>query len=178
MGAGVDLFLSIHSNAWNKITRGTEVFYSVDIPADKPFAEKLVAAVSETLGIPNRGAKLRESVKYPGEDYYTVIDTAQDCGAKHVMLIETAFHDNTQDEQLLKSDANLRKIMQATARVICGWFGVAKSTVSPSTQYQQDVLYLADKVGIGVDYWLKKQNIDTYFAELIHKLAEYIRKAG
>lgn len=123
-----DLFLSEHTNAANKRVRGTTVFYSVDLPVDKELAEKLSAAVSGALNIPNRGAKTRASLINPNEDYYTVIDTAQDGGVPHVILIENAFHDNPEDERLLLSDILLQKVAKAQAGVIREWFNVAENS--------------------------------------------------
>ena len=123
-----DLFISEHTNAANKMARGTTAFYSVDLPGDKMLAERLSAEVSRALGIPDRGAKTRSSPGNPGEDYYTVIDTAQDGGIPHVILIENAFHDNLEDEKLLMDDLMLQKIAEAQARVISKWFGGAEGT--------------------------------------------------
>jgi N-acetylmuramoyl-L-alanine amidase len=125
MAKGYDMFISQHTNAFNGKAGGTVVFYSVDLPQDKEIAEKLSKAISETLGISNRGAKIRESEKYPGEDYYTVIDTAQDIGCPHVFIIESAFHDNPAEEALLLKDENLQKIAQVQAKVICEFYGVS-----------------------------------------------------
>jgi N-acetylmuramoyl-L-alanine amidase len=120
-----DLFISEHTNASNGKASGAEAFYSVDLPNDKVFAAKLSTAVAQALGIPDRGAKTRPSPANPREDYYTVIDTAQDGGVPHVLLVESAFHDNPKDEKLLKDDEMLAKIAKAQAGVICEQFGVA-----------------------------------------------------
>jgi N-acetylmuramoyl-L-alanine amidase len=119
----VDLFISEHTNAGPESAGGTDVYYSVDIPADKTFAENLARAVSQALGIRNRGAKTRE-YQSSGEDYYTVIDTAQDGGVPHVLLIESAFHTNPNEERLLLQDEVLRKIAKAQAAVISNFFGI------------------------------------------------------
>ena len=120
----VDLFISQHTNAGPKGAGGTEVYYSVDIPGDRELAAKLSAEVASVLGIKDRGIKTRESTITRGEDYYTVIDAAQDGGVPHVLLIESAFHSNPDEERLLMKDENLRKIAQAQAKVISGFFGV------------------------------------------------------
>jgi len=124
------LFISQHTNAFNTRASGAEVFYSVDLPKDRQFADKLSNSVALALGIPNRGAKTRPSKINPSEDYYTVIDTAQDGGVPHVLLVESAFHDNPAEERLLKDEAMLRKIAQAQAKVICDWFEVPLIAVS------------------------------------------------
>ena len=120
-----DLFISQHTNAFNTKVSGTVVYYSVDLPHDRQLGEKLSAAVALALGIPNKGARTRPSPKNPVEDYYTVIDTAQDGGVPHVILVESAYHDHAGDEKLLKDETMLHKIAKAQAKVICEWFRVA-----------------------------------------------------
>lgn len=118
------LFLSEHTNAGGGNASGTEVYYSVDLPQDRQLADRLSSAIALTLRIPNRGAKTHPSPKNPTEGYYTIIDTAQDGGVPHIILVESAFHDNPADERLLKDETMLRNIAKAQAKVICGWFGV------------------------------------------------------
>lgn len=146
---GAQLFISEHTNAGSNTARGTEVYYSVDLPGDKAFAANMSKAVSAALGIPDRGAKVRESQNYPGEDYYTVIDTAQDGGIPHVLLIESAFHSNPQEEKLLKDEACLLKIAKAQAKVICDFFGVAGTEALESA-----LAKLTPKIITTTAYWL------------------------
>lgn len=127
------LFISQHTNASNTKVSGTEVYYSVGLPQDRQLAERLSSTVALALGIPDRGAKTRPSPKNPREDYYTVIDTAQDGGVPHVILVESAFHDHAGDEKLLKDETMLRKIAKAQAKVICEWFGVANNSSTDSS---------------------------------------------
>ena len=115
--------ISQHSNAANGAARGAEVYYSVNIPRDKEFAGALSKAVSEVMGNPNRGAKIRVSTKSSSADYYTVISEAQKAGAKYVLLIENGFHDNLADEAVLLKDENLKAIAEAQAKVICKFIG-------------------------------------------------------
>lgn len=126
-----DLFLSIHSNAGASNATGTEVYYSVDLPHTKALAAEMSKAVANALGIPDRGAKVRESQNYKGEDYYTVIDTAQDSGVPRVLLIETAFHSNPKEEALLKQPAVRQKIADTLADVICKEFKIAQPAIQP-----------------------------------------------
>ena len=125
-----DLFISEHTNANDTKCRGSEAFYSVDLKGDEPLAAKIAKGISTLLGIPNRGSKSRENPGVLGEDYYAVIDEAQDLGIAHVILVESAFHDNPQDEALLKQDAILKKIAQVQAKCICEVLGVQYPAVS------------------------------------------------
>lgn len=172
----VDLFISEHSNANDRNTRGVEVFYSVDIPTDVTLARNLSKAVANLMGNPNRGAKIKESDKYPGEDYYGVIDSAQDNGVKHVILVENGFHDNVIDEAFLLKDENLKLIARTQAKVICEFFGVAYvDQVIPQINIDVDVL-----AGAGIiaspEYWKDSVEYKTeYVQSLIHKVSRYIK---
>jgi N-acetylmuramoyl-L-alanine amidase len=176
MAKGYDFFISEHTNAGG--SAGTEVFYSVDIPKDKVFADKLSKAIADTLGIVNRGSKTRESKNYPGEDYYTVIDTAQDIGCPHVFIIESAFHDNLKEEALLLNDENLLKIAQAQAQVICEYYGVNTLSEEQQTELAIDKLF---RLGIitSPTYWKNRAKVGEiapgeWVAILIRKMADYI----
>lgn len=121
---GCALFISLHSDAFSDSTaNGCTVFYSVDLPNDKSYAEALGNAVAGALGIRFRGAKTRANSSGV-EDYYGVIDAAQDSGCPHVFIIEHAFHTNPTEERLLLDDNNLRKIAIAEAKVICAKHGI------------------------------------------------------
>lgn len=103
------VYFSVHSDAIADNTkRGCKIFYSVDTPQDKAIAEEIGQLYSEYSGIKFLGAYVRESEKYPGEDYYTEIDVAQDNGIPHEFLIERGFHTNTEDEALLLNEIAMR----------------------------------------------------------------------
>lgn len=121
---GYDLFISEHSNALNGKVRGVEVFYSLQRPVDKVYAQTLSKAISTLMNNPNRGAKTRQYPNKPGVDYYGVIRAAASVGCPHIFLVENGFHDNPQDEAWLKQDSNLRKLAQVQADVICSILGV------------------------------------------------------
>lgn len=119
-----DFLISNHSDAGPAATGGTTVYYSIDLPSDRPLAEKLASAISGTLGIYNRGARFKESSNYPGEDYYGVIDYAQDKGVPHIFLVEHAFHTNPSEVAKLNNIDYLRSIATAKVGVICDYYGV------------------------------------------------------
>ena len=101
-----DLFISEHTNAGIGNTMACEVFESVDLYDDR-FADQMSYLISNNLFIKDRGGHEWESSKYPGEDYLTVIDHAQDLGIKHVFLVETCNHDTIEGEKLLRKNRNL-----------------------------------------------------------------------
>lgn len=156
---GALIFISEHTNASGKVpnttARGTEVFYSVDLPDDKDVASALAKSVSSALGIPNRGAKTWSNPKaqpFDGkntiEDYLAVVDEAQDLGIPHVFLIETAFHDHADDEKLLKIKRNLMKSAIAQGLVLCRSFDVEVPITKEQTLMIQRAL---NKKGYGLD---------------------------
>lgn len=157
MARGADFFLSQHSDAvvGDPTVGGVTVFGSVDLPQDRAFGEALGKATAATMGINFRGYKIRESKNYPGEDYYTVIDTAQDAGCPHVFLIECGFHTNPKEEAILKNASIMRNVAKAQAKVIDEYLGI---------KGVDDVLNLGDK-GMAVS------DLQTKLNKLGYKLA-------
>ena len=88
-------------------------------------------AIAKALNIPNRGTKLRESKNHPGEDYYGIIDAAQDNGVNHILLIESAFHDNLLDEAILNQESKRDLIAETECEVICDFYNVIYPVVKP-----------------------------------------------
>ena len=117
---GADLFISQHSNAGGG--HGVEVFYSVDQPENRELASEMSRSIASALNVHNRGAKTKESTKHLGEDFFAVIDEAEDLKIPHVLLIENLFHDNAKEEKILLNDKKLRKIAQVQAEVIIDFF--------------------------------------------------------
>lgn len=102
-----DVYMSIHSDAYSSRSTGVTIFESVDL--DNEYLAELVGkAIAEAMAIPFRGVKSKESKKYPGEDYYTDIDKAQDLGIPFVLLIERGFHSNPNEEVKLMDENIVR----------------------------------------------------------------------
>ena len=114
MGAGYDLFLSVHSNGANGKARGTEVWDSVESP-NKILAQALVDETAKLFNHPNRGVKYKEGQK--GYNWYGVLRFNK---AKSSMIIENGFHDNSLDCAFFKN--NHKKIAKAQARVIANHY--------------------------------------------------------
>lgn len=117
---GADVFFSIHSNAGGGA--GSECYYSIDIPTDKIYAQEIANKISREFNIPNRGAKIKSSSTDAGEDWMTVVDTAQDRGIKHVFLVESMFHDNIEEEKLLLNEDTHKKLAGIYKDVIVSLF--------------------------------------------------------
>ena len=140
---GSDMLISNHTNANDKKTRGTEVFRSVDLQ-DYAIGSEMSKAISDALGIPNRGSKLRESKNHHGEDYYGVIDAAQDNGVKHILLIESAFHDNLLDEAILNQESKRDLIAEIECKVICKFYSINYPVVKPVVKKKEEGLSMED----------------------------------
>lgn len=127
---GCEMMFSFHTNAGGGgKARGTEGFYSIDLPNTKAFISGITAEIASTFGTADRGAKIKESEKYPGEDYLGIIDGCQDAGML-AFLLEPLFHDNPTEEKLLKDDNNLKKIAYIVAKHIVTYYGY-KFNVDP-----------------------------------------------
>ena len=153
---GADMLISNHTNANDGKTRGTEVFRSVDLQ-DYVIASEMSKAISEVLGVPNRGSKLRESKNYPGEDYYGIIDSAQDRGVPHILLIESAFHDNKSDCAILNDSAKRDLIAETQCKVICDFYNVIYPVVNSVEKEGISMEDLRKILGIKDASWATKQ---------------------
>lgn len=160
---GADMFISEHSNAtgWatNTTKRGVDVFYSVDLPQDKTLANTMSKAISEAMGTKNNGGYTWESKNYPGEDYLGVIDAAQDGGVPHVLLIENGFHDNKEDEAILKDFNKRTAIAKAQARIICNFYEVQYPVVKKEEpdMWKKNIVKEAFDLGLITDQaWVDK----------------------
>lgn len=173
MGAGKDLFTSIHTNGFsNPSASGVEVYYSVDILEDKELAQRVCDVISKRFLIPNRGAKLRKSTDDPTEDYFTVMDRAQDNGCKHVLLIEPMFHSNSLEEDMLLDQKIITILGELIVDTIAAYFGLADMIdLSEVTPYYQSSWVKA--VRKGVEDGLKPKEVVT-----AEKQMAYYNKLG
>lgn len=129
MAAGKDLFISLHSDAAggeppDPTRRGATVYYSVQRPNSRQFANWLSQFVAAAMNTVNNGSRARP---YPGNesrDYYAVLRSAVDAGAGTAFLAEHGYHTNPQDNAFLMSKDNLAKIALAEANVIGMWYGL------------------------------------------------------
>jgi N-acetylmuramoyl-L-alanine amidase len=94
-----DLFVSIHFNAFNKKTRGTEVFIDRDASNSREDAQKVLNKLV-ALGFINRGVK--------AESFLVLRKTKM-----RAILIETCFCDNPEDMALFNSSKAAEAIAEA-----------------------------------------------------------------
>lgn len=130
---GADILMSIHSNAGGGA--GSECYYSVDIPGDKGYAGAISSRIASTFGITDRGARVKYSQTTAGEDYIGVIDSAQDAGVDHVLLVESMFHDNLAEERILLRPDAPAKIARILYEVLCSILKISPiAVVVPAPQ--------------------------------------------
>lgn len=107
---GADIFVSIHCNAFDGTAHGTEtLIYAAGGEAEK-LAKCVQSQLIDALGTANRGIKER-----PG--LYVLNSTAAPA-----ILVETAFIDNRQDNELLANETE--DIARAIARGVTDYQGL------------------------------------------------------
>ena len=114
--AGVDLAVSIHSNAaGDPKVNGIETIYSIQRNGlGSVFAKKIALQLNTDLQRPIRRVFSRESEVSPGKDYYGMIRrTNMPC-----VIVEVEFHTNPEAEQLLKSAEFREKAGKSIAKGI------------------------------------------------------------
>ena len=109
-GAGYDLFLSLHSNAFNGKATGSVILDNVARP-NKALATKLVRDIANAFGHNNRGVSYKKNSS--GGNYFGVLRNNR---AKSSMIIEHGFHDNAKDCNFFKN--NHLKLAQITANIV------------------------------------------------------------
>lgn len=154
----LDLLISIHFNSSsNASATGTEVLYSLGSKKGKEYAEGLSMAISETLGVKNRGAKARV-------DVYILNKTKAVC-----VLIEPLFVTNKEDTEKYSAE----KISDAIAEYF-GYIATKELTEI------NDIVWELYARGIISDrnLWLKKLKTDINSYWLARKCANKLREMG
>lgn len=154
----LDLLISIHFNSSsNASATGTEVLYSLGSKKGKEYAEGLSMAISETLGVKNRGAKARANV-------YILNKTKAVC-----VLIEPLFVTNKEDTEKYSAE----KISDAIAEYF-GYIATKELTEI------NDIVWELYARGIIYDrnLWLKKLKTDINSYWLARKCANKLREMG
>lgn len=92
---GYDFFTSLHSNASSsEKTDRVDIYYPLDGRNNaQQLAEKLIEAIAELMGVSKGKAKVKESTKIKGADYYSVMYGAQKANCPMYLLIEHSFQD-------------------------------------------------------------------------------------
>ena len=114
-----DIFVSIHCNAYDGNTQGTETIYYGDSVYGEKLATTIQRQIVSSLGTVDRGIKDKIAGGY---DAYVVKYTH--CPA---VLVETAFIDNYEDNLLLKN--NIDDFARAIARGITDYIALLPDVV-------------------------------------------------
>lgn len=146
-----DILISNHTNAYNGERRGATAIYSTTRPEDRELAQKMITAVAEEFGVPNSSPWTRENSR--GNDWYGIIRHSINYGIQRVIIMEHLYHDNREDEALLKQEKNLKKLAELQARVLCEEYG--KDFVDPFQEENTDELH---RVQVGA--YSNRENAD------------------
>lgn len=177
---GYDLFISEHTNASIGMARGVECYYDYFKEYDKPFASAMAKRVSDVMNNPDRGAKTRifeeNGIIY---NYYGVIRGAAETNCKHILLVESGFHDNIYDAEILNNDEKLKKIAIAQSEVIIEYLGikgVEDMTVAEAAKIVQDNAGLDDNTMQYLNFYKFGDDLLLKLARSIIQSDEYIYK--
>ncbi|MDL2293217.1 N-acetylmuramoyl-L-alanine amidase [Ruminococcaceae bacterium OttesenSCG-928-D13] len=170
---GSKVFISWHSDAnANASVRGVTAIRSLQRPDSVDLGQKLASAVAGVMGTPlspyagnDKGVWTRV---YPGTtntDYYAVIRNSVPAGSavEHSFLIEHGFHTNQQDVDKLDNEGWRLKIVQAEAKVLAEYFGMAGGTEPPEPTEPPAVDGLHH---VQVGAFKSKANADAYAVKL------------
>lgn len=141
-GYDVVVFISNHSNAFNRQACGVVVYRSLYLPGSVELGQKLIDAIvgvmkPETEITYSRGVTTREG---KNGDYYGVIrgsvsGATSEAEAKkgpvdYSFIVEHGFHDNVKECTFLNNASNLKKMAEAEAKAVADYFGLTKSAGS------------------------------------------------
>lgn len=169
-----DSFVSVHHNAGGG--DGWETIHTIHTAQSEgdEIAEAIGKEFTKT-GQNMRRMFSRESTKYPGTDYYTVINKTN----MPAVITEFAFLD-TDDYKVVDTVEELYKEAQAIASGLCNYYGVGTPAPTPVDWKTSGIDALA-KAGIITDrdFWVasKDTKIDVWAAcTMMAKLLEKIEK--
>lgn len=131
MGEGYDLMLSVHSNAASTASADHPVaIYTLDpryTSVSKTLGLKLATRVAEVMQT-YEAASVYGKAQSDGRDWYGINRGAADVGVPSIIL-EHSFHTNYRATVWLSSDANLRALAVAEAKVIADYYGMPSAPV-------------------------------------------------
>lgn len=126
LAKGYDLFLSLHSDAFDETVDHVSVFGAYDNLNDADVLGKILArVVSECMGVSNGHYKTRKSSNGDWE-YYAVLRGARAAGCSLYYIIEHGFHTNPDVARWLMDEDNLKMLSEIEATAIAGYYGIEK----------------------------------------------------
>lgn len=131
MSEGYDLMLSVHSNAASTSSADHPVaIYTLDpryTSVSRTLGLKLATKVAEVMNT-YQAPEVYSKAQSDGRDWYGINRGAADVGVPSIIL-EHSFHTNYRATVWLSSDANLRTLAAAEAKVIAEYYGIAAPAV-------------------------------------------------
>lgn len=192
--AGADLYVDLHFNSGGGT--GAEIYYPnknyrPDLSEEGLSVSNKILEQLTALGLPNRGAKIKDSTlagssgQYPDgskADYFTTNVLAKELGLTGI-IVEHAFLDHGYDAAKLQDENFLRQLGIADATGIAQKYGLVKgmpqsgfTDVPDDAWYREAVEYVRDQ---GIMFGME----DTYFGaakslERSHFVTMIYRMAG
>lgn len=152
------VFESNHTNAFNGRACGVTVIRSAHLPESEELGHRIAEAVAGVMkpetGITyNRGVTTK--TQRNGADWYGVIRgavsgaTSEGQAARgpvgYAYIVEHGFHDHLKECQFLSKSVNLKKIAEAKAGAIAGYFGLGKAGIPYLVRVTATDLYIREK---------------------------------
>lgn len=125
---GCNLFLSIHSNACDTESVDYPLVVTMQDGKGDKLGLEIAKKIQELMGTRQAGKIAKKKGTFGGE-WYGVLSGAAAVGVMG-LIIEHSFHTNTKAATWLSSDANLRKMAEAEAKILAEHFGLVKVSTS------------------------------------------------
>lgn len=133
MGAGYDLLLSIHANAFNGKAHGTEIYDDTNPKySNKELAKLINDTTIKSLGTADRGVKYWKLTN--GTNYFGVL---RNSAAINAMLLERAFHDNPTDVKKMENNENT--LVKELAKSLASYYGLTSASSSTEKPITGDI---------------------------------------
>lgn len=161
-----DFLVSLHNNSGSETNSGAIVYRTLNedyAQITNDLGNRIVENLS-ALGLNNGGVQTRESTKYPGDEYYTLIGEGVRAGIPSI-IVEHCFLSNPSDAALISgSDGTVNmematKMGQADANAFVSYYGLKLRTVvaddKTTIKLEKDdrVTVEPDKTGTGELSW-------------------------
>lgn len=124
---GADIFVSIHFNSAtpSPTSKGLEVWHSFRGGRGRRLAVAIDKRLRECTPLGSRGLKSRESRKYPGQDYYTVIQATN----MPAVICELGFLNDVGDAAYVASKTGQVSLARGVAQGILDYFNIQSKEV-------------------------------------------------
>lgn len=167
------LLISFHHNSFSD-AEGCETFRSIHNSKTSKVSKfcDMILKEMNKLGFKNRGNKTRESTKYPGKDYYTIINKTK----MKAVIFEAYFLSSKSDVKL--GDKVEDEIIESLVYCVCWYYGKTYKPVVTKHWADDSYNYLkANGVGVSsklYDTPLYRANGFSMMADLMQKLKKEI----